>query len=144
LLIYDRIGGVRQPVEIDTYNFPIKDPYNRERVYSAYGTDSWRIGGRLTANLGLRLDRYRVYVDEQTKQQGPFGNAGTFPAVEVITSNALAPRVGLAYSLGSKTVLQGTYGLFNHAFTEDLAGSFNPNTRITNTYRWRDQDRNAD
>jgi hypothetical protein len=145
LLIYDRVGGVKRPVEIDTYNSPIIDPQNRENVYSTYATDSWRIGDRLTANLGLRFDRYRVFVDEQTKVQGTFGTSGTFPKLEVASANVLAPRIGLAYDLGGgRTVLKGTYGRYNHSFLEDFAGNFNPNTLITTTYRWSDQDGNND
>ena len=95
-LIFDRVGGVsNQPAEIETYNKPIISPVNRETQYSVYLQDKWAIGS-FTVNVGLRWDRYHAFVDEQTKEQGTFGNAGTFPAVDVSPGAALAPRVGTA------------------------------------------------
>ena len=37
-----------------------------------------------------------------------------------------------------KTVVKATYGWFNHTATEDFAGNYNQNTRVTYRYRWRD------
>lgn len=146
-LIYDRVGGVaHQPIEINTYNFPIEKPANQETQYSGFLTDRWTIQRRLTANLGLRLERYHAFVGEQTKTQGQFGNGGTFPAVDVLTWAAVAPRAGFAYDLmgNGRTVVKGTYGWFNHTMTEDFAASFNLNTLVTTRYRWRDLNGNSD
>jgi len=78
--------------------------------------------------------------------QGAFGTSGTYPAVEVVTSRAVAPRIGLAYNIAGngKTVLKATYGLYNHAWTEDFAQNFNPNALATTTYRWHDLNGNRD
>ena len=40
-------------------------------TYAAYASDSWRLNRRLTLNLGLRFDRYRVFLPEQTHPVGP-------------------------------------------------------------------------
>ncbi len=146
-LIYDRVGGLaHQPVEINTYNMPITDPANKQTQYSAFVQDRWNIGQRLTANIGLRWDQYHSFVDEQTKVQGQFGNAGTFPAVDVLTWSSIAPRVGLAYDVtgNGKTVVKATYGWFNHTITEDFGAAYNQNTLVTTRYRWRDLNGNSD
>ena len=145
-LIFDRVLGVsNQPAEMETYNNPIISPVNRETQYAIYVQDKWAVG-RFTVNAGLRWDRYHAFVGEQTKEQGTFGNAGTFPAVDVLTWSALAPRIGTAWDLAGngKTVVKATYGLFNHVMTEDFAGSYNLNTRVTTTYRWHDLNGNRD
>jgi hypothetical protein len=102
-------------------------------------TDRWSIGSRLTLNLGFRWDRYHAWVPPQTKVQGPFGNAGNFPAVEVGTWNRPAPRAGFAYNLGGgKTVIKGTYGWFNDDMAEDFSSIYNQNVDVIYTYRWHD------
>ncbi len=145
-LIFDRVLGVsNQPAEIETYNTPIISPVNKETQYAAFVQDKWDVGP-LTVNMGLRFDRYHAFVGEQVKEQGTFGNAGSFPAVDVLTWSAIAPRIGAAWDLfgNGRTVVKATYGWFNHVMTEDFAGDYNQNTRVTYTYRWRDVNGNRD
>jgi outer membrane receptor protein involved in Fe transport len=146
-LIFDRVNGIAdQPTQIETYNYPILEPSNREAQYSIFLADNWRMGGRLTLNVGARYDFYDVFVDEQTKVQGQFGTAGHYPKIGVITSHAVAPRFGLAYDLfgNAKSVIKATYGTYAHAWTEDFAQNYNPNALVITTYRWRDLDGNRD
>jgi hypothetical protein len=146
-LIFDRVNGVaNQPTQIETYNYPILEPSNKETQYSVFLADNWRLGDRLTLNIGGRFDRYHVFVDEQSKVQGQFGTAGDYPLIDVITTRAFTPRLGLAYDLTgkAKTVVKATYGTYAHAWTEDFAQNYNPNALITTTYRWRDLDGNRD
>ena len=147
MLIYDRVGGVPyQPVEIEAYNNPVLSPVNKETQYSLFLQDKWAFNRRLTLNLGVRWDRYHAFVDEQTKQQGAFGGAGTFPAVDVLTWKAAAPRVAAAWDVtgSGKTVVKATYGYFTHVMTEDFAQNFNLNARTTYRFRWRDTNGNND
>jgi hypothetical protein len=106
------------------------------------------VSQRLTANLGLRLERLDAFAPEQVKEQGPFGNAGTFPRVDAGKWTGVAPRAGLAYDLSGdgKTVVKGTYGWYNHTLPSDenFAAAYNRNTLIVTTYRWRDLDGNDD
>lgn len=145
ILDFDTIGGrPHQPSQIVTYNSPVT-PHTYSSGQAAYFTDRWAIGSRLTLNLGFRWDRYHAWVPEQTKVQGTFGTAGTFPRVEAGTWNRPAPRAGFAYNLtgDAKTVVKGTYGWFNDELNETFAAAYNNNTDVITTYRWRDLNGNS-
>ena len=76
---------------------PVSDAVDSESglwAYAAYASDSWRLNNRLTLNLGLRFDRYRVFLPEQEHPAGGSTRAAqTFAAVDnVIDWNVLAPR----------------------------------------------------
>ena len=142
-LIYD--GTPSRPVEIETYNNPVLSPVNKETQYSGFVQDRWRLD-RWTLNLGVRFDQYHAFVSEQVKEQGTFGNSGTFPYLDVLTWRSFVPRIGAAWDVTNdgKTVLKATYGLFAHVMTEDFAQDYNQNTRVTYRYRWTDPDGNND
>jgi hypothetical protein len=145
-LIFDRVNNVsNQPAEFEAYNTPILSPVNKETQYSFFVQDKWTMD-RVTVNAGVRFDRYHAFVGEQVKEQGPFGNAGAFDAVDVLTWASFAPRLGIAWDLrgDGKTVAKATYGWFNHVMTEDFAAAYNKNTRTTTNYRWRDLNGNRD
>ena len=82
-----------------------------------YASDTWRASSRLTFNLGVVFDRYRLYLPEQTGPPvGPFNATQTsFPAVDnLITWNVTAPRLGFTYDLtgNGKTVVKANYALY--------------------------------
>jgi hypothetical protein len=146
LLVYDTVSGAaNQPVELQTFNYPIRAVRNRMTEYSGYLKDSWTMG-RVTANIGLRLERYHSFIDAQTKEQGRFGASGSFDPVDVLTWTSVAPRVGVAYDVrgNGRTVVKAAYGWFNHTMGDDYAEVYNKNGLVTTTYRWRDADRNND
>jgi hypothetical protein len=145
-LTYDRVGNLsHQPVEITTYNFPVF-PSNRTNSISAYVNDRWQLGRRLTFNLGVRFDYDHSFLPEQTKTQGQFGNAGTFPRFDANTWKDWAPRFGAAYDLtgDGKTVIKSTYGMYSTVMSDTHAQTYNQNAVSTTVYRWRDQDGNND
>jgi len=137
-LMFDVVGGVpRQPVQFETSNAPV-EPDNWDNVYSLYFTDMWRIGQRVTLNLGTRYDYQHSYVPEQTREAGPFAAAATFPRIEVARFGHFGPRAGVAWDLtgSGKTVLKASYGWFNTEAA--LSGDYNPNTIFNTDYRWHD------
>ncbi len=122
------------------------DSLNGLRNYGLFVNDSYR-RNKFTANLGLRYDRYRVFLPAQERPASRFSpEARTFAAVDnVKTFNHIAPRIGLIYDLSGngRTVLKANYGryFFNPGVT--LADAVNPNTSTQFTqYAWTD--RNGD
>jgi hypothetical protein len=145
-LLFDTVGGVpNQPSQIQTFNFPLA-PRNNLDESGAFVQDTWRVGERTTLNLGLRYDSFQAWVPPQTKVQGQFGNAGSYPRVEAITWRELAPRVGVAYDLtgDTKTVVKASWGRYNHSPGDSFGDLHNKNTITTTTYRWRDLNGNRD
>ena len=134
-----------QPSQIQTYNFPLA-PHNSLNEGGAFVQDTWRIGSHTTVNLGLRYDSFHAWVPEQTKEQGQFGNAGTYPLVEAITWHEMAPRFGVAYDLtgDTKTVVKATFGKYNNSPGDAFADFYNKNTITTTTYRWHDLNSDGD
>jgi hypothetical protein len=147
MLVYDKVGGVsRQPAEIQTFNYPIHAVANRMRETSVFVKDSWTLTPRLTANIGMRLERYHSYINAQHKEQGQFGTAGDFPPMDVLAWTAVAPRIAFAYDIkgDGKSVAKVSYGRFNHTMGDLFAEAYNLNGLTTTTYRWRDKDGNGD
>lgn len=139
----DTVGGVpRTPVEITVSNAPV-DPKEWDNVYSFYLADQWRVGNRLTFNLGLRYDHQRSFVPEQTREAGTFAPATTFARVDVGKWGYFAPRAAAAFDLtgNGRTVVKATYGWFNDEAA--LAGQQNRNGAFTTTYRFRDLNNNG-
>ena len=109
-------------------------------MQSAYVKDNWRIGERLTMNLGLRYERYHLYLPEQSKPDGVFAPAATFPRLEIRKWTGLAPRIGVSYALTkeAKTVVKATYGRFNYVLDANIGELYNRNALNTWAYRWND------
>ena len=144
-LTYDRVNGLaHQPVEITTFNFPVF-PSNRSNSISGYLNDHWQVSRRLTVNLGVRFDYDHSFLPEQTKEQGQFGNAGSFARFEGNTWKDFAPRVGVALDLTNdgKTVIKGTYGIYNGPMADTFAQTFNQNAVAQTVYRWHDLNGNS-
>jgi hypothetical protein len=118
------------------------DSRNGLRNYGLFANDRYQ-RGRVTVNVGLRFDRYRVFLPEQERPASRFSaEARTFAAVDnVKTFNHVAPRVGVVFDLdgSGKTLLKANFGryYFNPGVT--LADSTNPNTSTQYAqYAWND------
>ncbi|HYN08966.1 MAG TPA: TonB-dependent receptor [Vicinamibacterales bacterium] len=117
--------------------------------YGGYLQDSWRVASRTTLNLGLRFDRYRVFLPAQEHPAGQSGDRSwttqAFPIVSnLIDWNVVAPRVGLSQDLtgAGRTVLKGTYGRYWLPAGTELLFNANPNSRAWwERYSWIDADR---
>jgi hypothetical protein len=127
------------PSELVTTNFPV-DGRTALNTYAGFVQDTWRVTRRLTANLGLRLERSVAWVPPQTKAQGVFGTSGSFAQIDGGSWFVPAPRFGLAFDLAGdgKTVIKATYGRYNHDMGDGFANAYNPNTQTNTTYRWHD------
>ena len=112
-------------------------------VFGTYLQDNWKLGNRLTLNLGLRFDYYRNFLPEQTHDAFSYTTSPiVFPAVDNLNSWSLpAPRVGVTYSLteDGKTVLKGNYGKYWWNPGAQLAQDNNPNPETWfRRYVWND------
>jgi outer membrane receptor protein involved in Fe transport len=82
-----------------------------------YAEDSWRVTPRLTVNYGLRYDTtFGLFIasgHDQSVNPALAGN-GVVSGIPHDYRKAFAPRLGIAYGLGSsrKTVLRGGAGLY--------------------------------
>ena len=101
---------------------------------AAHAGDSWRVNGRLTLNLGVRFDRFRVFLPEQMHPAGRFTPAEqTFAAVDdLIDWNVFAPRLGGAYDVtgDGRTILKVSYGRYWFGPGPELGFSANPNSNV--------------
>src|SRR4029434_2833377 len=100
--------------EIQINNYPVT-PRNRLNTYAWYLKDTWRLTDRLTANLGMRYERQTPFIPAQRREASPefptLFPAGDFLKPGCVTWNCLLPRVGLSWSLNSRTVIKMTTGI---------------------------------
>ncbi len=110
-----------------------------------YGQDQWKVSPKLTLTLALRLDRSEnpacaanCYAGLNSTFEN-LAHGATIPyntAIQTGISRAFRgidpiipqPRIGVAYSLDSKTVIRSGFGLFS----DDFAGTLN-NRFFTNS-----------
>lgn len=133
------------PFDIWLFNVPF-DAANEMNMQSAYFKDVWRVGERLTLNLGARWERYHLYLPGQSSSASAFFPAATFPRTEIRDWSGIVPRLALSYALtaDSKTVVKATYGRFNWVLDAGTGETYNPNYLNTMTYRWSDKNGNRD
>jgi hypothetical protein len=108
--------------------------------YSAYASDSWRLRQRLTLNLGLRFDRYRLFLPAQEHPPGS-PDAQQFAAVDnVIDWNMLVPRLAAVYDVTGqgRTLAKVVYARYRGAPNANLAFNANPNTEWWVQHEWTD------
>jgi hypothetical protein len=93
-----------------------------------YLTDTWRLSGKLTLNLGVRFDRYDNFLSEQTHQADRFfPETVVFPEQQhVRVWNVTAPRLGASYNLtgDGRTVIKANWGWY---WNNPGTSSSNPN-----------------
>ncbi len=89
--------------------------------FNYYARDDWRITNKLTLNLGVHYeidtpyheaDNYWVNFDPVTAQILIAGKNASSTADWKTDYASVAPRIGFAYQVSSKTVLRGGYGIF--------------------------------
>jgi hypothetical protein len=101
---------------------PMLDWGRQRSIYAGgFMQDDWKIGRKLTLNLGLRYELFTQPVDArdlgslfnvQTGQYSLPGKNGFSRAIVDGDHNNFGPRAGFAWQAASKLVLRGGYGLF--------------------------------
>ena len=133
-----------KPAEVYLFQTP-STAVDGTQWYAASLQDAWRIADRLTLNLGVRFDRYRVFFPAQEHPAGQAGSrswsAQTFASVDnVIDWNLVAPRFSVSHDLigDGRTVLKLTYGRYS---TPPGNFAVNPNSREWwERFEWVDED----
>ena len=137
--------GYARAAEIVISNYPT-EPKNRLDVHAWYLMDTWRLSSRLTANLGLRIERQNAFVPEQdfpgSTQFPQLFPAGSFPNIPVVTWLRVLPRTGIAWEIRNSTVVKASFGQYNDQYRDADVGNFNANALSQITYRWTDPDGN--
>ena len=120
---------------------PVQDSVIRYQYYGFYFQDNWKVGSKLTLNLGLRYD---VPVNWYAPTMGsinltaPNPAANNLPGAYVFPGSGpnrsgvtrfwptdvsdLGPRLGFAYQINNKTVLRGGFGIFYEATSNGGCG----------------------
>jgi len=86
------------------------------RTYSGFVNDTWRLGNRLTLNLGLRYDKNNI------KDQG---------GLPVADSGLFSPRLGATFDLfgDGKWIANAAYGRYVGTFITQIADAASPSGR---------------
>ncbi len=125
----------------ERYVSTITDAEERQNRIFTYAQDNWRVNRNLTINGGLRYENFRPqtvtgagkggFVDISTGEVLIAGSQGVgLDLNQKVPNNLFAPRIGIAYKLGEKTVLRMGYGrgfdigvfgsVFGHNVTQNL------------------------
>lgn len=114
---------------------------DRNTRIALFAQDTWSLNRRLTVTLGVRYDRQEPHYEDAVRNpvlSDVFAPA-TVPGATLLTSNQVAPRVGLSYSPADdgRTVLKAFYGRFYFNFADRMA-NLNPGGTNTRDYRFND------
>lgn len=107
-------------------------------TYAAYASDAWRMKNRLTVTLGLRFDRYRLFLPAQEHPAGS-ANAQQFAAVSRLAAwNVLTPRIAAAFDVtgSGRTLAKLALGRYRVAPNASLGFNSNPNSN----QRWSEHE----
>jgi len=94
-------------------------------AFGAFVDDNWKIGDRLTLNLGLRADFQKADYPAFPRMNNWDELSELAPGIDdLITWNTVSPRIGFVYQItpDGKTVFKAHYGRYNDAL---LAAQFN-------------------
>jgi outer membrane receptor protein involved in Fe transport len=105
--------------------------------FAAFVDDSWKIGDRLTLNLGFRFDYSNAFVPEFPVMDYFTATSETTPAVkDMVVWNVFSPRIGLVFQITSdqKTLLKASYGRYYDALMMSNWSYPGPNATDWNVY----------
>jgi outer membrane receptor protein involved in Fe transport len=110
-------------------------------TFAGYVADSWRLQDRLTLSLGLRFDRYRLYLPAQEHVDAS-GSVTQFETVPNLADwNTVVPRIAAVYDLTGTgtTLVKGSYARYRPAPNAGTASNSNPNPPVWSIpYTWTD------
>jgi hypothetical protein len=138
-------GGFTTPAEIETYDTPFSFE-NKVTHQWTFVNDTWNVS-RLALNVGVRLDSFRPFYDEQGKSgAGPYQEKVTYPGLQFHRLNGVSPRIGLVYDIfgNGRTAIKLSFGkyVYNAGTITNansmMAGFVNRMAKTTKRYTWTD------
>ena len=134
-----------RPDSVQVFDYPT-NTNSGVNFNSAFVNDMVNLTPKLTANLGVRFDRYGTWLPEQGNPgTGPFAVKNLFPENhDFPTYNAWSPRLSLIYDLSGngRMAVKASYGRYAgsgsgvNASSGPVASDVNPAAPRTTTYRW--------
>lgn len=108
------LSGVN-PFSYTTFNASVGEPgaWYRSFFWDLFAQDSWQISPKLLAIYGVRYDRFQGPGGDKTALI-PYSRSFRTPGAD------FAPRLGLAWSIDSKTVIRVSSGIFYEATPTNL------------------------
>jgi len=107
--------------------------------FGVFADDSWKIGARLTLNLGIRFDHSAGSIQPFPVYHGWEETGATTPEIpNMVKWDTVSPRVGLAFQLTSdkKTLLRASYGRYYDALLMSNWNWPGPNVTDWTKYYW--------
>jgi len=101
---------------------------NKSQSLGAFVQDKWKMSDRLTVTAGLRYDVEKVVLPERDNPY--FASEDDYP----VDTNNWQPRLGVAYSLGTGTVMRGGYGRFFDKTHYEVIGGVITNSPFTSSF----------
>src|SRR5262245_11941414 len=134
------------PYQLRAYNLPI-DEREDDRYIAIFVKDQWTVGPRLTLNVGFRAAFDQVYIPDEYKPAGTFGEV--YPAVSVSRVNGapwntIVPRIHASYVLTKNgyTVIKGGWGRFAQVRGTNEMQYLIPISLSSTDFVWRDPNGN--
>ena len=119
-------------IKTTNYEQPQPPTGRRNSNFGIFAQDDWKVTPKLTLNLGLRYEyespltiATNIYsrIDPNTGALWAAGLNGVSRSLNISTPKAdVSPRIGLAYSLDSKTVIRAAFGTFYGTIFQNLGG----------------------
>ncbi|MDE3155464.1 MAG: TonB-dependent receptor [Acidobacteriota bacterium] len=101
-------------------------PNDHDRRVSAYFQDRWSPTNRLTATLGVRWDRQRLYYDagKSSPVLSSIFPTNNLPGQTLFVRNSVMPRLGVSWDPtgDGKSVIKGFYGRFYFNYADAFTG----------------------
>jgi len=134
-----------RPDSVQVFDYPT-NTNSGVNFNSGFINDMVTVTPKLTANIGVRFDRYGTWLPEQGNPgTGPFAQLNLFPENHAFpTYNAWSPRLSVIYDLSGngRVAVKGSYGRYAgsgsgvNASSGPVASDVNPAAARTTTYRW--------
>ena len=131
------------PLRVQAFNTPVQATSYIQQL-GFFGQDSWSLG-RLTLNLGMRLDNTKGWYPNETSGAGRWVDARTIEKRDVYNQWIAVWRTGAVFDLRGNglTALKGNYSRYAHQVgAAAVVNSVHPFGFSSANIAWNDRNRN--